>query len=417
MSSLPRPDRRPGRSGPRSSPDPDSLAHALGRRLDGPGATGALDVLKSAGTALTESVPADVWCAVMLDPATFLDTGGQHEHGFPQRVMPRLFEIEHTEQAGVDNIRALARRSGPASLLSRSTGGKLDENVYYRDILRPEGLSDELRVLLRDGSRTWGLLVLCRAEDSRPFSAAEVDAAAAISSPAAVALRRSFLLAGIDRGDVPDAPGLVVLDEDLRIRLCTSTADHWLGLIQEAHPAPGRSYPLCLEAIVSKARAHGPGAQVTSRALSRSGHWITLTAWREEPGGANGTGGAGGVAGTAGAGPRGSSGETLTYVSLSLSGPGELAAIVLDAYGLTPREREVAQQILLGRSTAEVAGTLHITEYTVQDHLRKVFDKAGVRSRRELTAELFLRHYRPYLDSPPLTTDGRMRSEEPDGRV
>ncbi|WP_328493329.1 LuxR C-terminal-related transcriptional regulator [Streptomyces sp. NBC_00414] len=357
--------------------------------------TTGLDVLKAAGTALTASVPADIWCAVMLDPATFLDTGGQHEHGFPQRVMPRLFEIEHTEQTGVDNIRAMARRAGPASLLSRSTGEHIEDSVYYRDILRPEGLADELRVLLRDGPRTWGLLVLCRAEGSRPFSDADVEVAAAISSPAALALRRSLLLAGIDRGDVPDAPGLVVLDDDLRIRLCTSTADHWLGLIQEAHPAPGRAYPLCLEAIGSKARACAPGTQVSSRALSGSGHWITLNAWREEAGGPDGSGGSGG--------------ETLTYVSLNLSRPGELAAIVLDAYGLSPRERDVAQQVLLGRSTTEVAATLHITEYTVQDHLRKVFDKAGVRSRRELTAELFLRYYLPYLDRPPLTMDGRMR--------
>ncbi|WP_051865913.1 LuxR C-terminal-related transcriptional regulator [Streptomyces griseus] len=396
MSTLPLPDRHSGRSGPRSSPTPGSLGDVLNRGLRGPGRLGALDVLKTAGATLTDSVPADVWCAVMLDPATFLDTGGQHEHGFPQRVMPRLFEIEHTEQAGVDNIRALARRPAPASLLSRSTGGRLDDNVYYRDILRPEGLADELRVLLRDGPRTWGLLVLCREEGSPPFSPADVERAATISSPAAVALRRSLLLAGIDRGDVPDAPGLVALDEGLGIRLCTSTADHWLGLIQEDHPAPGRSYPLCLEAIASKARACGPGVQVSSRALSRSGHWITLNAWREEPAGADG--------------------ETLTYVSLSLSRPGELAAIVLDAYGLTPREREVAQQVLLGRSTAEVAAALHITDWTVQDHLRKVFDKAGVRSRRELTAELFLRYYLPYLDSPPLTTDGRMRGDDHDGQ-
>ncbi|MEU6143817.1 helix-turn-helix transcriptional regulator [Streptomyces sp. NPDC047081] len=350
-------------------------------------------MLKAAGTALTETVPADIWCAVMLDPATFLDTGGQHEYGFPARVMPRLFEIEHTEQTGIDNIRAMARRSGSASLLSRSSGGRLEDSVYYRDILRPEGLADELRVLLRDGSRTWGLLVLCRAEGARPFSAADVESAAAISSPAAVALRRSLLLAGIDRGDVPDAPGLVALDDDLRMRFCTSTADHWLGLIQETHPVPGRAYPLCLEAIGSKARACAPGVQVSSRAMSRSGHWITLNAWREEAAADD---------------------EARIYVSLSLSRPGELAAIVLDAYGLSPRERDVAQQVLLGRSTTEVAASLHITEYTVQDHLRKVFDKAGVRSRRELTAELFMRYYLPYLDSPPLTTDGRMRGERQD---
>ncbi|WP_055587897.1 LuxR C-terminal-related transcriptional regulator [Streptacidiphilus griseoplanus] len=59
-------------------------------------------------------------------------------------------------------------------------------------------------------------------------------------------------------------------------------------------------------------------------------------------------------------------------------------------------------------STHEISAALHITEYTVQDHLRKIFDKTGVRSRRELTTTLFTRHYLPFLAHPPLSTDGRL---------
>ncbi|MFD8965481.1 response regulator transcription factor [Streptomyces sp. NPDC059568] len=391
---------RTGRSGARGAAVApaarDALADALARRLRGTEPLGALDVLQAAADALLTAVPADIWCAVMLDPATLLDTGGLHEYGFPRSVMPRLFEIEHADQAGVDNIRALARRTTPVSLLSDSMAGRVTESVYYRDVLRPSGLSDELRVLLRDGSRTWGLFVLCRADGSRPFTPAEVALAASVSAPATTALRRSLLLGGIDRDDVPDAAGLLILDDDQRIRLCTSTAERWLSLVQEAHPAPGHRYPFALDALTHKVRSAGLGVQVQSRAISRTGHWITLSAWREKA--------------------EGEESEALTYVSLAPSRPGELTAIVLDAYGLTPRERQVAQHVLLGRSTAEVADSLHIGEYTVQDHLRKVFDKAGVRSRREFTGELFQRCYLPRLDDPPLTTDGRMRNDAPDER-
>ncbi|MFF0447373.1 LuxR C-terminal-related transcriptional regulator [Streptomyces sp. NPDC004609] len=453
----------------------EGLVSALERRLRSRGTGGALDVLQAAADTLLNAVAADVWCAVMLDPATLLDTGGLHEHSFPRSVMPRLFEIEHADQMGVDNIRALARRADPVSLLSRSTGGRMAESVYYRDVLRPAGLADELRILLRDGARTWGLFVLCRAEGSRPFTPAEVALAGAVRVPAATALRRSLLLSGIDRDDVPDAAGLLIIDDDQRTRLCTATAERWLGLVQEAHPAPGRRVPYALTALVNKVRTTGPGVQVRSRAISRTGQWVTLSAWRESgrgegtagggPGGGDrthgcepdsgsgpasspgsrsggteldhpGATGSGGTRpgetgaadpdpGGTGAGPRtgrnrsaearpgGSGPETLTYVSLAPSTPRELTAIVLDAYGLTPREREVAQHVLLGRSTAEVSAALHIAEYTVQDHLRKVFDKAGVRSRREFSGELFRRCYLPRLDDPPLTKDGRMRGDTP----
>ncbi|MFI6287812.1 LuxR C-terminal-related transcriptional regulator [Streptomyces sp. NPDC051018] len=430
--------RSPARESAGGSAAREALLSALERRLRTQGPGGALDVLQAAADTLLNAVSADVWCAVMLDPATLLDTGGLHEHSFPRSVMPRLFEIEHADQTGVDNLRALARRADPVSLLSRSTGGRMAESVYYRDVLRPAGLADELRVLLRDGARTWGLFVLCRAEDSRPFTPAEVALAGAVRAPAATALRRSLLLSGIDRDDVPDAAGLLIIDDDQRTRLCTATAERWLGLVQEAHPAPGRRVPYALAALVNKARTAGPGVQVRSRAISRTGQWVTLSAWRESgrnegPAGC-GSGGAeartggpdvkarsegpGAEARTGGPGAEAQSGgpgaETLTYVSLAPSTPRELTAIVLDAYGLTPREREVAQHVLLGRSTAEVSAALHIAEYTVQDHLRKVFDKAGVRSRREFSGELFRRCYLPRLDDPPLTKDGRMRGDTPD---
>jgi DNA-binding CsgD family transcriptional regulator len=44
--------------------------------------------------------------------------------------------------------------------------------------------------------------------------------------------------------------------------------------------------------------------------------------------------------------------------------------------------------ILRGYSTQQIVNDLHISANTVQEHLKAVFDKLGVRSRRELAAAL-----------------------------
>jgi len=68
--------------------------------------------------------------------------------------------------------------------------------------------------------------------------------------------------------------------------------------------------------------------------------------------------------------------------------PSRNAPLILSSLGLTHREAEVALLVLRGASTKAIGTELRLSTYTVKDHLKSIFDRTGVRSRRDLAAEI-----------------------------
>ena len=94
--------------------------------------------------------------------------------------------------------------------------------------------------------------------------------------------------------------------------------------------------------------------------------------------------------------------------------PAHLEALLMRAYGLTPRERQVTGLVLRGLSTRALADSLDISEATVQQHLKAIFDKTGVHSRRELVGSVFQDHYEPRVrDNEVRTTSARAVRDGP----
>src|SRR5262249_7476182 len=127
------------------------------------------------------------------------------------------------------------------------------------------------------------------------------------------------------------------------------------------------------------------------RLRAPSGHWLVLYASRL----------------------RSSGNQAQITVIFEPAQPTEIAPLIMQAYDLTKREGEVTQCVLRGWSTAEIAASLHISANTVQDHLKAIFEKVDVGSRRELAARIFRQQYQPhFLTGAALDDAGRLTSPE-----
>jgi DNA-binding CsgD family transcriptional regulator len=338
---------------------------------------GVRDFSLRAARALGRVVEFDGVCVLTLDPATLLPTGEFVENGLPVETTPRLTEIELGE-ADYNKFTALARAERPAASLSEVTRGELDLSVRHRELKRPNGFGDELRAALVGDGGTWGAITLLR-ESGRPdFAERDVRLVSSVARHFAEGLQRASMFgpeADDARAGDASAPGFLVLEADFSIAMADRAAEAWLGQLRDDGPA-GHGLPPAISSVANRARvaAGGGGESATARVRTTTGRWLLVR---------------GSMLGE-GPGAR-------IAVALEAARSAELAPLIAEAYGLTARERLVTQLVAQGFSTAQIAQRLHLSAYTVQDHLKAIFEKVGVSSRGELVARLFFGHYLPRL--------------------
>ena len=117
----------------------------------------------------------------------------------------------------------------------------------------------------------------------------------------------------------------------------------------------------------------GPGGMASSRVLTRSGRWVVLH------------------------GAAMDAAHRRVAIIIEPAHPARIAPLLMSAFGLSEREEDVTRLVLQGQTTDAISRQLTISPHTVQEHLKSIFDKASVRSRRELVGKIFLMHYEPRL--------------------
>ncbi|MFG1942099.1 helix-turn-helix transcriptional regulator [Nonomuraea sp. NPDC048826] len=357
------------------------------------------DYWRAVDDVLDVAVPAEGSCLMTMDPATMLPTAEFVENGLPADAISRLVEIELREPDYTKWV-DLARAGTTAASLSDATAGDLDLSRRQREVRRPGGYADELRIVLSSSTGTWGALTVFRETSSAHFSTPEVRFLSSLSGLIADGLRRALLLDDASAGGA-DA-GMLVLDPDDGVDLANREAQQWVDELGTGERA-GTRLPLVIRSVARQARAIAGG-------VDRAGG-------DDRSGGVDRAGGAGPAAGLRPARARvrtrtgrwvivrasllGEGPPAPVAVLLEAARPAEMAPLLADMYGLTQRERQVTELVAQGLPTRQIAGRLRMATYTVQDHLKSIFAKSGTGSRGDLVARLFFDQRALPLTDPP----------------
>jgi DNA-binding CsgD family transcriptional regulator len=322
-------------------------------------------------------------CWHTVDPGTVLFTGAVHHHVACSGTW--LAEHEYVVE-DVNKWWFLARSGRYAGATSLATHGDLSRSARHRSHAA-FGIGDELRGSFVVDGTYWGAAGFLRDAGQPWFTEQDVAFLASLSRPLAEGLRRALLVTIAPQDASTIGPGVVVFDEDGHVESMSGAAERWISQLVEVPPPSEPAESKTVQAVAALARTLRDGQDplelsARSRARTRSGEWVLLYGTR--------------LSGTT---------TGRTAVIIQPAAPNEVAPLVAVAYGLTEREIQLTRLCLRGQSTKEMAQRLHVSAYTVQDHLKSIFAKTGARSRGELVGQIFLEHVVPrweeIAETPP----------------
>lgn len=313
---------------------------------------------------LRPQVPFDAYAWLLTDPETSVGSA-------PLAELPSLGDLATTIRLKylTDVNRWTSLRTGAAVSLLAATGGDRARSRVWREALAAHGVEDVASTVFRDSHGCWGFLDLWRTTGG--FSAEEVRLLTDLTEVVTPALRRSLRSTfETPRGAAPErrsGPAVVLLDDGLQIVSQTQQADSDLRALLPTDA--GRSpVPAAVLNVAAQLLAVEDGVDANAawaRAHLGGGRWVTVAAARVE-GAAAGSG--------------------TIAVTIEPTSPADRLELYTRVVGLTVRETELLRGVAAGLDTRAVARELHLSEHTVQDHLKSIFAKTGASSRKTVVA-------------------------------
>jgi DNA-binding CsgD family transcriptional regulator len=260
---------------------------------------------------------------------------------------------------------------------------KLVKTCYYNDFLKPQSIHSQLTLYLHSGTRLLGIVALFRPRNRSVFSASDREKAVLMVPSLTGALERTVAVERDTRnqeiiGSIASEishKGIVILNERREILYANDTARDIISALGGPRKALG-----CDESPLPE----GLSERFLDYLERQAGHLVFDLFTR----------------------------ETKQRVSVSirqetfagksfhklLLEPGEDSFCLsrkLAELGLTARQSEVVSLVCSGFSNREISDRLYISHYTVENHLRMIFEKLHVKNRTSLARLVSL------LSGPP----------------
>jgi DNA-binding CsgD family transcriptional regulator len=219
----------------------------------------------------------------------------------------------------------------------------------------------------RSGQRGRAFLTVTRRAASGAFESSHQRLLDAIAPHVAAGVHAATIQASLAAAPA-SAIGTIVLERDGKVQLANTAGERWLARVD----VKGRSgYSWAAHLL----------AHLLTRGLAAEGAATVPVLEVNDP-----------VGGTAhrlhAERVRDANGDWRAMVLVEPVGVAESPSALV-RLGLTEREAVVALGLLRGGTVATLADELGCSPHTVVHHLRRVFDKLGVSSRRELLAALY----------------------------